>query len=321
MNKPEKQSVINEKQLDYQQYFGSLIRQAALCGLLTQSDIERISAELLKLLAQQTDRLTGGKSSSVPLETAKQLSESVAFVLGLKLKAAASPEQAVERLKNSTVEELYDRGLISVRRKIASARQIQKRISRNLFSTPNEFYSSTVIDGISAFFRLYSPAFSANEIHITADYPTFVPRPKLCGIEFIEMYLRYIEIENAFCVRFNAADVHRLLSGFLGKYEECLMNIFEPVLMCALGLTLLEKPPLELNIRQENLKTLYEMLEGQSEETLRKIFENAAASLCRELDMANIFLSYVYSCMPQIVWSVKNAIELKTLDKVFLVQK
>ena len=87
---------------------------------------------------------------------------------------------------------MFDEGLEIVRNKMVISHRIQKKIAANLLKTPNVYYRSTIMDGINGFFKLYTPQFSAHEIHITADYPTLAARPELDGIEFIEKYLRYI---------------------------------------------------------------------------------------------------------------------------------
>lgn len=91
------------------------------------------------------------------------------------------------------------------------------------------FYRSTVIDGIASFFKLYDPLFGGQELHITADYPTCLGRPSVCGIEFIESYLQRIQAENDFLQLFPAQNVHVFLEKLVPGYAETPMNLFEPV--------------------------------------------------------------------------------------------
>ena len=49
-------------------------------------------------------------------------------------------------------------------------------------------------------------------------------------------YLRRIQVENAFCIRFAPQYVHRLLCALTPDYANIPMNLFEPVLLAALGM-------------------------------------------------------------------------------------
>lgn len=178
-------------------YFLSLLDQAHLGGLLSDTDLSRIQAELLMFLAEQTELWSRGKSSSIPVEKAQELMVSILFVIGLKLKSCRTPEQAVELLKSESLRFLFEEGMKLVRRKAVISRHLQKRVTDHLLDTPNVYYRATIVDGIDGFFKLYRPQFAAHEIHITADYPVFAGRPELAGIEFIEEYLHCIEAENA----------------------------------------------------------------------------------------------------------------------------
>lgn len=102
-------------------------------GLLTEDDLRRLRAESLPLLRCQAERLTGGRSSSLPAETAEALLDSVFYTVSLALKRCASPEEALTLLQQQPLDTLF-------------------------------------AAGIAGFFKLYRPALFAQETHITADY-------------------------------------------------------------------------------------------------------------------------------------------------------
>ena len=58
------------------------------------------------------------------------------------------------------------------------------------------------------------------------------------GVEFMERYLQEIDGENAFLRTFPPRAVHRLLLGLSREYASAPVNLFEPVCLSALGLTL-----------------------------------------------------------------------------------
>ena len=151
--------MIDENRLDQRHYFKSLTEYAYFCGILTQNNITRLQSELLSLLAEQTERLTNGKSSSIPKEKAQELLSSAIFTIGLFLKSCDSTDKAAEALRTASVRYMFDEGLEIVRNKMVISHRIQKKIAANLLKTPNVYYRSKIIDGINGFFKLYTPQF------------------------------------------------------------------------------------------------------------------------------------------------------------------
>lgn len=203
-------------------------------GLLTEDDLRRLRAESLPLLRRQAERLTGGRSSSLPAETAEALLDSVFYTVSLALKRCASPEEALTLLRQQPLDTLFAAGQKRLTRKVQAARLIHDELTRSLFSTPNAFYRATLVDGIAGFFKLYRPALFAQETHITADYPLFLPLQNQTGIEFIERYLQNALCENGFLRCFPAEAVHELICAQHADYALIPMNLLEPALTAAL---------------------------------------------------------------------------------------
>ena len=304
---------IDENQLNQRYYFQSLTEQAVFAGLLTDSDMARIKASLFEILSEQTNLLTKGKSSSIPAEKAQELLTSVVYTIGLRLKYFTSPEQAVDALKSVSLRKLFDEGLSEIRKSAVIARRIQKRISDKLFDTPNVYYRSTIIDGINGFFKLYKPQFSAQEIHITADYPVCCGRPQLDGIEFIGRYLRCIEAENEFLNLFEPSTVHKLLCSLSKDYRSCPINLFEPVLLSALALSALNRSAAGLDLTKDDINRLYEL----SAESCAWIAD-ACSLLCRNSELSPRCEGYIKLCLPHLIEQTENAVKMHTLDKIFL---
>lgn len=310
---------IKAELLNPKYYFQSLMEQVRYCGLLSDKEVSVIQTDLLLILAEQTDKWSRGESSSVPTEKAQDIISSILFVIGIQLKSYQTPEQAVDLLKSKPLEVLFENGLKLVRRKMVISRHLQKGILDNLLGTPNVYYRSTIADGINGFFKLYRPQFTAQEIHITADYPVFMGRPELEGIEFIEKYLRCIQAENAFCVCFAPQDIHHLLCGLTQDYRSVPLNIFEPVLLSALGLIIRDRSPKRLDLTQNDISFLYRQFSGQSEMEVQDCLKKAFFCLNRKMDFPQISMEYASLCIPKLVGTILNAVKMKTLDKVFLI--
>ena len=214
---------------------------------------------------------------------------------------------------------LFEHGLKLVRRKKAVSRHLQKKILENLLDTPNVYYRSTIADGINGFFKLYRPQFAAHEIHITADYPVLIGRPELDGIEFIEQYLRCIRAENAFCVCFAPQDIHHLLCGLTQDYRSVPLNIFEPVLLSALGLVIQKRNPKRLDLTKQELSLLYRFFSGQTQKEIQASLKQALLDLDEKMNLPQISVQYASLCIPKLAETIRNAVKMETLDKVFLI--
>ena len=276
MTELEGRSRIDSQALDGRAYLMSLLAEGQRCGLVSDRDMARLRAESLTLLARQADTWSRGQSSSLPVEKAQLLLESVFYTAGLALKAAATPETALERLREEPLAQLYTEGQKRIVRKLQTAHALHRQLKKTLFTTPNEFYRPTAVEGIDGFFKLYRPDLTAQETHITADYPTFFGPPQLDGIEFIEQYLQQLAHENRFCRYFAPEAVHALLLGLDQRYPQLLLNLYGPVLAAALGCVITRQPVAALRCDLPRLQTL---LAGQNRRETEALLAAAAETL------------------------------------------
>ena len=90
---------IKPEALDKKHYLSSFLREAYRQGLLNDVELEGIQMQILHLLARQTERYTGGESSSVRVETAQGLLLSIFYSIGLYLKSLPDTDTVIEVLK------------------------------------------------------------------------------------------------------------------------------------------------------------------------------------------------------------------------------
>lgn len=317
----EKISKIKREALSSENYFESLLEQAYRSGLLSDKDLERIQVGCLSLLAQKVEQYNNGDSSSIRVEAAQSLLASILFTMGLCLKAYPCPDDAVAELQNKSLAELYQKGREDVDRLIKSTKILHASFIGQLMETENVFYSSTVVDGIKGFFKLYSPEFTAHEIHITADYPVHQRMEPLEGIEFIQKYLECIYHENLFCTQFSKEDLHHLLCGYSEDYEQLLFNIYEPVLTVALGCILAGRHVYRLALTPEDVQGLNALFDGKKRAEIAKMLGEALDSLSGSMALRDSLKDYLVDSLPQIAASIENALQFKTLDRVFIVPR
>ena len=198
-------------------------------------------------------------------------------------------------LRQQPLDTLFAAGQKRLTRKVQAARLMHDELTRSLFSTPNAFYRATLVNGIAGFFKLYRSALFAQETHITADYPLFLPLQNQTGIEFIERYLQNALCENGFLRCFPAEAVHELICTQHADYALIPMNLLEPTLTAALLCALDGLPANSLHCAPDTAERL---LRGRSASDLAERFAAVLPALCREIHCPPRFQSYLHRCLP-----------------------
>ncbi|MDD6800266.1 MAG: DUF6179 domain-containing protein [Firmicutes bacterium] len=317
-NELEKKHLIDKARLSGDNYFQSLIEQACDKGILGKSDIERIQYECLSLLAEKVERYNSGDSSSIRVEKAKEILDSIFFTISLCLKAYLQPEDAAACLLHNPVKELYRDGRKKLDIMLAATKAVHAKLTSQLINTPNVFYSSTLKDGINGFFKLYHPDFFAHETHITADYPLFNTIPKLNGIEFIRAYVGAAYYENQFLKNFSADNIHHLLCGCDENYQELLINLYEPILTASLGCVTAGIDPYRLDITLQGIDLIEDKFGQKSKAEISEIVSNAAVILCEKLKCSEGLSRYIQNSLEKIVDIISRGVSENSLNRIFV---
>lgn len=316
MNSPCLHSLINPSALSSQSYFRSLVEQALGCGLLRPEDVPRFRRELMEILFAQRTRLDGGENSSVPASVARSMMDSIAFVIGMELKFCPDPDSAATMLRDFPLEGIFSAGLERGKMKLVLASHIHRKIMGGLFDTPNVFWKTTAVDGIAAFFRVYSLDTAAHETHITADYPLCLGRPDSCGIEFILEYLRGLDAENSFLLRFAPMDVHRLMLGVSGDYASCPVNVFETAVLAAAALACAGRSCRRLDPSASDISSLAERIRGLDSGGIRGVLETALEGVDMEIGIPAESRAYLRRCLDVLARTVSVASGLEALGRL-----
>ncbi|MCI5753829.1 MAG: DUF6179 domain-containing protein [Clostridiales bacterium] len=297
-------------------YLISLLEEGRRCGLLSGEETARLLEQSLPILARQTAAWTRGAGSSVPLDRAQALLESVLYTAGLALKAYPTPAAALEALRREGLQALFEAGQRTLRRRLQTARTLHRRLCAGLFETPNVFYRATAVDGIGGFFRLYQPQLLAQETHITADYPVFLMPGDVTGVEFIGAYLAALDCENRLLSAFPARTVHRLLCRLEPEYDRLVLNLFEPVMTAALCCALTGRPVRTLDCG--GAQAVRPLLEGRTQAELTALLQTAQARMSSDLAFAPGPADYLRRSLPRLAAALEQAAQLGTLERVVL---
>lgn len=204
--------------------------------------IETRKEELMALLAWRVRRYTGLDSTSVRAERAQAILDSTLFTLEMGEESLPAADSCALSTGEPSLRQLFELGQKRISAKGRTARQLHRSVVHTLISG-NECYHDTLTSGMAAFFRHYEPNFSANEIHITCDYPLYLPIEGRQGVDFIARYLERALQENRFCACFPSAALDRVWRRFGLGNPDAFGNLFGPVFLSALCCVLLREDP------------------------------------------------------------------------------
>lgn len=224
------------------------------------------AAALWALWAEQTRRYTRGESSSVSVECAQRLLESICFTMSL-----------AEKPEGSSVDALWEAGGRALAKEIAVGKKLAQWAHASAPPFHNRAYWETLA-GIDFFFQWYDHRFFAHEIpgHMM-DYPLLSPLPdNLHGVLWINEYLRRLIIENALCAGYGERQLEGLYRAIFPEHVELIFNLYEPVAANAIGRSLAGYPSEPLAISQELLESLEARFrELTQEEIAQEVLEAA----------------------------------------------
>lgn len=319
LNNLEKQHLIRRQSLDESNYFQSILQESYRLNLLSVTEYETIQVQSIQLLAKQVQRYTGGESSSVKVETAQSIMQSIFYVIGSYLKTFPEVEIGVAVLKQKAVLELYQHGKKLIAEQLASAKQLLIDIQTDGFITDNQAYNDTLWDGIPPFFTDYDVNFAAHDTPASIDYPLCNDKMDLVGIEYISNYLETLCLENKFLNLFPLQAINRLLQGFDDHHKDLLINIFGLVLTNALGCVLVNKTINVLNIEPKEREYLQQKLLNLSNIELNNRLHETLMQLCKELKLSDRLLQkHMTAIIPDLSVRLKNALENNRLESIFI---
>lgn len=285
---------------------------------ISEEDRILIEVKVWNLLGKHTEKYTMGDSTSVPIEIAEELLNSICFSLGLELRGL---DNVNEILIKEDINDLLKASWRKIDYFIEDGKKLFEAVRKTSPSIENISYRDT-LNEIGEFFNKnkYDYRFFAHKINCSIDYQLSNPiSEKLQGIEYINEYLKALLIENEFCIRFNEDDIRCILNSYCFDYEGLLINIFEPILTNAIGLDILREDILRLEIstfeREELLRIFRAMAKA---EALSKL-KGSAKRVCSILGIVNNEkIEYIEKTAVDIYPRIEVGLSTGNIDNVFL---
>ena len=316
-------SKIKRENLDERNYFKTLIEKAYNNEMLTNEDMVGLQMQILQLLDEKVYKYTGNDSTSIRKEVMEEISNSNSYTISIYLKTFRNSDEVIKVIKEKGLKIAYQEGRKKIDKMLNVIRVMYFKVKQNKLNILNATYNDTLIGGIQGFLKIYDPDFKAQDMKITADYPMYNDLiGKLDGVEFIKEYLNSIYLENVFCKKFSEEKINYLLYGYSHYYKELIINIFEIVLLEAIGCKLVKRDIQDLAISTDELNEIYAILKDKEKVEIKQEINKAYQEICEELLLDNEQLQkYIEKNFDYIVEMITNAVEQNTLDKVFITQK
>lgn len=282
----------------------------ALSSPLSPEERIQAQAALWGLLSHQA-RLYAPESSSLSAETTAALAESILFTLG--------GLQDPRVLLSGDLESLFQAGRRRLEQKTALGKGLWETACATLPPYENRSLTGT-LRSIGKGLERYDFRFFAQEVPCDIDYQLSQPVPETrLGIDYVNEYLRQLCVELAFLNRFSPASVTAVLQESCPDYRGLLINLFEPVAVNALGLSLLDQPPQPLSVSPRQRRQLEAQLSGLPASKLDALLFQAAKNLCAALSIhAGQSAAYLRETALRLRPRLQAALDAGSLEYVFL---
>lgn len=259
-------------------------------GLIQWFPEETVTAEqpeaVYLLLEERIRRYTMGDSTSVPVDTARRLLESILYCLELNRRFPVP-----ELTSHSPIKARWQAGVHQAKRICARAKLLLKQAQRTPPPLTNTAYCDT-LTALPSFFAGYDADFFAQEIPCSFDYPLCQPvSDHLLGAEYILDYLRRLLAENALLRAFSKEALFALYERYYIDYVDLLVNLCLPAAEMATLCALADQPVQTLALSQAELATISADLTQAGEQEARAAIERAASRAREELGLNGAYVT------------------------------
>ncbi len=287
--------------------------QYELLQSLSPEEKNIVEAKLFSLLPSLVRRYTSGESSSIPVDTAQEMLNSLYYQFNAYIKDNGYPGSV---LLNENAEDIYIKAVSHIQKKIEYGKNLYV-MAVFLTSKFCNISISDTLNGIKSFFKFYDFRYFSHLIPGDIDYELCIPVSEdLLGIDYIIKYLEHLIIEISFIEQFEITKVDAVLKKSYSNYDETILNLFEPVFASSLGLSIIGADIFSLCINCERLNDLYSVFIQLDGNGIKNALATGARGICSILNIKNDY--YFIESALQLYARVETAFENKTLGNIFI---
>lgn len=312
--------------LNRQPYTLYLINRAINTKTIDKDAIDNFQTQILDILKDLIMGYTKGESTSVKVDTAEDILNSIIYCMDAGLKSLDNNEAAINVMKNGTAREVYDKGLNLVSACFEEAKVLYFKLRKKRLKVGLEAYDLTIDEGLMMFFEKYSKVFGSHHTMASIDYPLLADDMSLKGAFYILNYIETLYMENEFCRMFSEEEIKNNLTAF-GRiykinYSKTLTNIFELVLNSVFFSVLAEEEIITLTTSQAKYEVLVNKLEGTSLLDLDILIAEGLKLVVKKLNIKESKLSeYIYNYEKILKTRLASALATGSLNNLVLVEE
>lgn len=313
---------IKKERLSKTQFMISLLREGFSEGLLEKPVIDRIGYDMMFLLNDLIIRYTKGESTSLKVDTAEMLMNSICYSIDAGLTNCSSPEECIALLKAKALREIYYDGIKNITACVEKIRCLISEMQKIRMDIPLEAYIAT-IESIPAFFNVLNIMFSPQDSVPSIDYPLVFDDWSVRGVYYMENYIETLNLETKVCRLFDIDDIKHVLESY-GRiynidYRKCLINIFELIINNAVFSALSGHPARQLLLSKEQYTKLNIELSKFSSIELQSNIDKAFQTVILELNIrASEQIKYLMNYKEVFLTALKSSIKIQGLDKLII---
>lgn len=242
----------------------------------SEEEHRQLYYRLWDLVKAEAQRALGDDSTSMSVEKAEELMESLAFTLGTVLKEGVTREE----LLNNPLCHYVEIGRERLITRTGEAKKALIKLQGSLPAVQNVYFTDTCAN-LGSFFQKYDIDSRAHEVPVCIDYWPLCPVPEsLKGVDYAAEYIRRLQMESDFLNCFEKEKVLRLYQHLYPSYEEDFFNLCEPVLECAVLEILAGREITALAVTEEDRKKILSVLRASSAEEMETAEKNAVRMVC-----------------------------------------
>ncbi len=313
---------IEKERLSKTQFMISLLREGFSEGLIEKPVIDRIGLDMVLLLKELIIRYTKGESTSIKVDTAEMLMNSVCYSVDAGLADCSSPEECIALLKAKPLDEIYYAGIKKVTNCVEEIRGLVAEMNKIRLDIPIEAYNAT-IESIPTFFNGFNIMFAPHDSVASIDYPLVFDDWNVRGVYYMKNYIETLNLETKVCRLFDIEKIKSILKCY-GRvynidYGKCLINIFELTINNAVFSVLSGHPTRQLLLSKEQFERLNNWLTTVAEPQLHSNIDEVFQTIIRELDIRVLEqIDYIMRYKDVFLAALKSSIKVNGLDKMIM---
>ncbi len=276
--------------------------------------MEYTMEELFPILGQLAEKYTAFESTSIPYETAEQLTEAVLYCI---CEAEQVQTNALVQAEGLSARQAYAIGAAAVEEKTRAALALYHETLQDFDSYGNRCLYDAFQQGLPEFFKWYDTKFMPQETMLTLDYPLLRDLSGQTGIDRIYSFIECIHLEQAFLNGFPEGTVKGVLSRYNSQYGSLMENVCEIVLTTLAGHLLAGKPLSEREFVHEDFLRIRGKFANTCLPQITQQLKNAVAAFIQKYYGDSTELTaYLSGALENITFRLKNAAESGTLSSL-----